>query len=364
MKNTVVTFGEVMGRLAPTGGKRLIQCLPGQLDVTFAGAEANVAVSLAQLGISARFVSAVPRNDVADGCIQMLQGLGVDTRFVVRSDVGRMGLYFVEGGANQRPSRVVYDRDHSSISMTSPEKYAWSDILRDACWFHISGITPAVSRTAAEATLASVQTARESGVTVSCDLNFRKKLWRWEPSSKPRELAQKTMREILPLVDVVVANEEDAADVLDIRAGTTDVDSGELEIERYPDVAHQIKGQFPNITHVGITLRESFSASHNNWGAMLFDASTNETYFAPMRGGEYEPYEIRNIVDRVGAGDAFSAGLICALISDDMNEPADALRFAVAASCLAHSIPGDFNLVRRDEIEALVRGAGSGRVVR
>jgi len=364
MNKPAVTFGEIMGRLAPIGSKRLAQCLPGQIEVMFAGAEANVAVSLAQLGTPARFVSAVPDNLVGRSCVGMLRGLGVDTRFVQCSAVGRLGLYFVEHGANQRPSQVTYDREASSIALTPANAYPWRDIFENAGWFHVSGITPAISRAAAEATLESVQTARELGVTVSCDLNFRKKLWRWDPSCSPRELAQRTMRQILQNVDMVVANEEDADDVLGIHAGETDVEAGQLEIDRYPEVAQEIINQFGSVSRVAITLRESFSASHNNWGAMFLDSQANEAFFAPMRNGEYEPYAIKNIVDRVGAGDAFAAGLIFALNTKDLRDPAIALEFAVASSCLAHSIPGDFNLASRSEIEALMGGAGSGRVVR
>ncbi|MFZ5828711.1 MAG: PfkB family carbohydrate kinase [Planctomycetota bacterium] len=360
----VVTFGEIMGRLAPPGTLRFRQALPGSLDVTFAGAEANVAASLAMLGIDAAFVTALPKNVIAEACIDRLRGLGVDTRQIVRTDSGRLGLYFLETGANQRPSQVTYDRDGSAISLTPPEAYRWDETFRGAQWFHVTGITPSLSRTAADATLAAVAVAKSAGLTVSCDLNFRKKLWRWDASKKPRELAEATMRQVLGYVDVLVANEEDCSDVLGIRAGETSVESGKLDLDRYPEVAAAVVSQFPKIGSVAVTLRESISASHNNWGAMLYDAGSRTALFSPLREGQYRPYEIRQIVDRVGAGDSFAAGLIFAFCTPELSSPQQALDFAAAASCLAHSIVGDFNFSSRGEIEALVGGAVSGRVVR
>lgn len=360
----VVTFGEIMSRLSPPGFNRLRQSLPGTLEATFAGAEANVAASLAVLGVDAAFVSCLPRHALADACVGALRSVGVDTRHVLRSDIGRLGLYFVETGANQRPSQVIYDRDFSSIGLTPASAYDWSTILGGADWLHVSGITPAVSATAAAATKAAVEVARQAGVCVSCDLNFRNKLWRWREAASPRELAEETMRGILPSVDVVIGNEEDCSDVLGIRAGDTDVHRGKLEIDRYPEVAKELVRQFPNVGKVAITLRESLSASHNRWGAVLYEASSTKAFFAPMANEVYEPYEIRNIVDRVGGGDSFSAGLIYALNSNELSNPQHAVSFAAAASCLAHSIPGDFNYSSRKEIESLMGGSASGRVVR
>lgn len=359
----IVTFGEIMGRLSPPGFARLRQVMPGPLDVSFAGAEANVAVSLAILGADAAFVTALPENPIAEACLATLRGVGVDTRHVRLCDFGRVGLYFVEAGANQRPSRVVYDRAHSAVSLAPPDTYDWPDILSGADWLHVTGITPALSQTAAQATIDAVRHAKLGQVTVSCDLNFRGKLWRWDEGTSPRALAGRVMREVLPHVDVLIANEEDCIDVLGIQAGESDVTAGRLDHERYPDVAREVVRQFPNITKVATTLRQSISASHNNWGAMLYDAGGGEPQFAPQVDGRYSPYEIRNIVDRVGGGDAFAAGLIFALTCNDF-APDDALRFAVAASCLAHSIPGDFNYTSREEVEALMGGSLSGRVVR
>ena len=359
----IITFGEIMGRLAAPGFLRFGQCLPGSVDVTFAGAEANVAASLAMFKAEVEFVTALPANSIADACVASLRTRGVGTQHIIRRD-GRLGMYFLETGANQRPSQVIYDREATAISRATADEYEWLDVFADADWFHISGITPAISRAAAKTSLAALEAAKEQNVSVSCDLNFRKKLWRWDDSMTPRELAEETMRNLLPLVDVVIANEEDCQDVLSIQAEDTDVDSGQLSVDRYPEVARKVVADFPNLRQVAITLRESISASHNNWGAMLYDVDSDSAYFAPERDGEYEPYEIKNIVDRVGGGDSFAAGLIFALNTPKLAAPELAIQFATAASCLAHSIVGDFNFSSRAEVEALMHGSASGRVIR
>lgn len=353
-----------MGRLTPPGFVRLCQGLPGTLKLTFAGAEASVAASLAFLGADALFVTALPKNDLADACIRSLHSLGVASH-IVRTDYGRLGLYFLETGANQRPSRVIYDRDGSAISLTDPEAYDWPEIFRDAGWLHVTGITPAISHQASSATIAAVRAARSAGLRVSCDLNFRSKLWRWDASVAPRELARRVMSEILPSVDVLMANEEDCGDVLGIHAERTDVASGRLDVARYPAVARRVVQRFANIGIVAMTLRESISASHNNWGAMLYQAADDQAIFAPARDGHYQPYEIRSIVDRVGAGDAFAAGLIFGLLGRaEIGSNQQALEFASAASCLAHSIEGDMNYSTCTEVVSLARGSASGRVIR
>jgi 2-dehydro-3-deoxygluconokinase len=362
--NRVITFGEIMGRLTPGGFLRFRQALPGKLECTFAGAEATVAASIAAFGGDAAFVTALPTHAIADACIANLKAMGLDTRHVVRTKEGRLGLYFLETGANQRPSNVIYDREGSAISMTAAERYDWAQIFAGARWFHVSGITPAISATASQAAMAAVEEARARGVTISCDLNFRRKLWRWAPGVKPEELAQRTMRQLLSHVDVVIGNEEDAGEVLGIHARHTDVQAGRLAIDKYPEVAREIVAQFPQVAQVAITLRESISASHNNWGAMLYDARVQRAFYAPLGEGRYQPYAITHIVDRVGAGDAFAAGLIFAKITPELSAPQTAISYAVAASCLAHSISGDFNFSSRAEVEALMAGAASGRVVR
>ena len=363
MKNVVVTFGEIMGRLAAPEFLRLRQTR--ELEVSYAGAEASVAASICNYGGSARFVTALPKHALAEATMDSLRAGGIDTRHVLRTDKGRLGLYFLETGANQRPSNVIYDRADSAIAITPAEKYDWDAIFGGAGWLHLSGITPALSKTAAEATLVAAQKGKASGCQVSLDLNFRGKLWQWDPAKKARQLAQETMKTTLPYVDVIIANEEDCHDVLGIQAGETDVHSGALDTGRYPDVARQVVKQFPNLSKVAITLRESLSASHNNWGAMLYDAKADKAFFAPLdTDGKYQPYQIRNIVDRVGGGDAFAGGLIFALMTPELSELQTAANFAVAASCLKHSIKGDFNYSTRGEVETLMSGSASGRVVR
>ncbi len=353
-----------MGRLCPENFQRFSQSMPGRLDITFAGAEANVAASISMLGGNVRFVTALPDNEMTAACLTTLKGIDVDVSSIKKVDYGRFGLYFVERGANQRPSRVMYDREYSSVSMTKGEDYDWDTIFKGAGWLHTTGITPALSEISANACEVAVRTAKEKGLTVSCDLNFRKKLWQWNPGTSANVLAQKTMQAIMPYVDVVIANEEDAHDVLGISAGDTDVESGKLDIAKYTDVAKEIVRQFPNVKKVAITLRESVSASHNNWGAMLYDANSKTSYFAPLNDGKYEPYEIKNIVDRVGGGDSFGAALVFALNTPKLAKPENAIRFAIASSCLCHSINGDFNYVSRSEVESLMGGSASGRVVR
>ena len=361
----VVTFGEVMLRLAPPGFYRLRQSIPGSLDATFGGGELNVAVSIALQGGTSAFLTAVPDNLITDSLVQELGKLGVATDLVQRESRGRFGIYFVETGANQRGGTVTYDREGASIALLGADAYDWDAVFAAAEWFHITGITPALSETAAAAALEAVRQAQARGVKVSCDLNFRKKLWRWKPGLQPVELARQTMRAMLPFVDLVIANEEDADLSLGIAAPHTDVESGQLDRQGYVAVARTIVQQFPNVARVAITLRESLSASHNNWGAMLYDAGTKQSWFAPTdSAGEYAPYEIRNIVDRVGAGDSFSGALIFAINDASLAQPETALRYAVAASCLKHSILGDFNYATRSEIEALMAGSGSGRVQR
>lgn len=361
----VVTFGEVMLRLAPEDFLRLAQSIPGKLEATFGGGEVNVAVSVAAQGGEAAFATVLPDNPLTDAFEQELRKLSVDAQLVRRSQTGRFGIYFVETGANQRASTVTYDRDQSSIALAAAADHDWDSLFAGATWFHITGITPALSAAAAEASLQAVQQAKRRQITVSCDLNFRKKLWRWKPGTPPVALARETMRELMPYIDVVVANEEDADLALDIRAPETNVEAGELNVEGYGEVARRIATAYPNVSKVAITLRESISASHNNWGALLYDAPVGRVHVAPEDArGVYAPYEICNIVDRVGAGDSFAGGLIFALNTPVLADPHVALQYAVAASCLKHSIKGDFNYCSRAEIEALMKGGGSGRVQR
>ncbi len=360
-----LTFGEIMLRLATPQRHRFGQCLPGAFDASFGGGESNVAVALARMGNPVAFLSALPRNPLADAAVQQLRGHGVDTSRLLRTDHGRLGIYFLETGSNQRPSVVVYDRDESSIARCGPEAYDLDRALDGVTWVHTTGITPALSRSACEATRALAAEAGRRGIPVSMDLNFRKKLWRWDASRPPRDLARACMAEILNHVTLVIANEEDCADVLDLHADHAEIEQGRLNSEAYLAVARQVTERFPRVKQVAITLRESLSADHNRWGALLFDRNSGKGYLAPLDPrGVYAPYDIRNIVDRVGGGDSFGAGLLHGLCSPRYQTPERALRFAVAASALKHTIHGDFNLVTESEVEALMNGSASGRVQR
>jgi 2-dehydro-3-deoxygluconokinase len=339
----VVTFGEVMLRLKSPGLERLFQS--PMLEATFGGAEANVAVSLAQYGVDARFVSAIPANNIGEACLATLRSFGVDTS-AVRRQGERLGIYFLESGANQRPSRVTYDRAGSAIASATPDDFDWDAIFAGADWFHISGVTPAISASAAAVSVAAAKAARERGLTVSCDYNYRKNLWKYGKK------ATEVMRELVAQAHVGIANEEDCQKALGIDVDV-DVEGGALESEKYRALATQVLQAFPNLERQAITLRESESADRNGWSAVM----QSRQGFAQSR-----KYEITDIVDRVGAGDSFAAGLIYGLRSygDDQR----ALEFATAASCLKHSINGDFNRVTVSEVEALMHGEGSGRVQR
>lgn len=342
----VVTLGEIMLRLAPPNLERPLQS--PTFVATFGGGEANVAVSTANYGIPSSFVTALPDgNFLSEGCISDLQGFGVDCSRIVRKP-GRMGIYFLETGANQRPSKVLYDRVDSSMALAGPGDFDWDVVFADATWFHITGITPALSQGCADLSLKAVRAAKSKGLTVSCDYNFRKKLWKYGKS------APEVMAEIVRYVDVGIANEEDCQKSLGISMDDVDVESGSLDVDRYEQLASKVLSTFPNLKMQAITLRESVSASHNGWSACLHDTST----FRVSRR-----YLITHIVDRVGGGDSFSGGLIGGLhlFPDDLDQ---ALEFAVAASCLKHSVPGDFNRFSAGEVTALMRGGGSGRVER
>jgi 2-dehydro-3-deoxygluconokinase len=274
-------------------------------------------------------------------------------------------VYFVEVGANQRGSTVIYDRQYSAVSLAGPDEYDFDAALSGVRWLHVTGITPSISESAFRANLELVRRAKRAGARVSCDLNYRKKLWNWRPGTDKRDLARQCMSEVLNHVDLVIGNEEDAENVLGISAAGTDVVQGQINAAAYANVAREIVGCFGNVSRVAITLRQSISADHNNWGAMLYDSAADQAFLAPLDAeGVYRPHQIRDIVDRVGAGDSFAAGLLYALNSDDYGQPDQAVRFAVAASCLKHSIAGDFNYVTVPEVAALAGGDTTGRVQR
>ena len=338
-----LTFGEIMLRLKSPGHERFFQS--PMLEATFGGGEANVAVSLANYGEDVGFLSVLPKNAIGDECIKELRRFGVDTSRVVRGGE-RLGIYFLETGANQRPSKVVYDRAYSAIAMAKPGDIDWEKTFAGVEWFHITGITPAISESAMELSLESVKEAKKRGITVSCDLNYRKNLWKYGKK------ASEVMRELAKYVDVAIANEEDVQKSLEI---TTDVnvESGELDRSKYKALGDKVLAAYPDMKMIAITLRESKSADWNGWAACLND---REHFYESKR------YEIRDIVDRVGGGDSFAGGLIYGLNNYESRQ--QALEFAVAASCLKHSIDGDFNRVDVDEVEKLMGGDGTGRVQR
>ena len=339
-----LTFGEIMLRLKAPGQERFFQS--PVLEATFGGGEANVAVSLANYNQDVSFLTLLPKNAIADECVKELRKFGVDTKRIVRTDKGRIGIYYLEGGANQLPSKVVYDREYSAIALAKPGDIDWDAAFEGVEWFHITGITPAISESAMELSLESVKEAKKRGITVSCDLNFRKNLWKYGKK------ASEVMGELANYVDVAIANEEDVQKSLGI---TTDVvvESGSLDRAKYKALGDKVLAAYPNMQMIAITLRESKSADSNGWAACLND---REKFYESRR------YQINDIVDRVGGGDSFAGGLLYGL--NTYPDRQTALEFAVAASCLKHSIIGDFNRVSVSDVEKLMGGDGTGRVQR
>ena len=340
----IVTMGEIMLRLSTPNNEKFIQA--DEFDINYGGGEANVAVSLANYGHQAEFVTAVPDNPIGVCAVAALRKYGVETKHIAKCGE-RLGIYFLETGASMRASNVVYDRAHSSISTADASNFDFDDIFKDADWFHFTGITPAISDLAAEVTEAALKAAKKHNVTVSVDLNFRKKLW-------SSEKAQKVMTNLMQYVDVCIGNEEDAEKVLGFKPGNTDVTKGELELGGYVDIFNQMADKF-GFKYIISSLRESHSASDNGWSACIYSRDTKEFYHS-------KEYSIHPIVDRVGGGDSFAGGVICGML--DGKDFKAALEYGVAASALKHTIPGDFNLVSRKEVETLAGGDASGRVQR
>lgn len=338
-----LTFGELMLRLKSPGRERFLQS--PALEATFGGGEANVAVSLANYGLDCEFLSVLPSNDIGEAAVAELRKFNVGTGKVIRTE-GRMGIYYLETGANQRPSKVIYDRANSAFSLFDPEGYEWDTIFNNVKWLHISGITPAISNETKKASLAAVKEAKKRGITVSLDLNYRKNLWKYGVDVK------EVMKELTSYADIVIANEEDCQKSLGLKCGS-DVEGGKLEAEDYKKLSSDLLAEYPNVKKVAITLRESKSADINFWAASL---NNGEEFIVSRK------YEMYDIVDRVGGGDSFAGGLIYGL--NELESDAQALEFAVAASCLKHSIDGDFNRVSIDEVKKLAEGDGSGRVQR
>ncbi len=345
MNARVVTFGEIMLRLSPPNFQRITQAR--NFDVIYGGGEANVAVSLANFGIPVDYVTRLPNNEIGEACIQYLRQFGVNTNKIVRGGE-RMGIYFLEMGASVRASKVIYDRLNSAIATTEPQEFNWNEIFQGTTWFHWTGITPAISQNLADICLEAIKVAKRKGIIVSCDMNYRSKLWQYGKK------ASEIMPELIRHCDIAIGNEEDADKVLGIKAPDTDITSGEIDATKYKYVVEEIMRIFPNLKYVAITLRGSLSASHNTWSGVLYDGK--KMFIGPL-------YDITHIVDRVGGGDSFMAGLIYGLIKNKDN-PQYALRFALAASCLKHTIFGDFNLVSLEEVLNLMKGDTSGRVSR
>lgn len=341
MSKKVITFGEIMLRLAPEGYTRFVQA--EGYGATYGGGEANVCVSLANYGLETGFVTKLPAHEIGQAAVNSLRRYGVDTSHIVRGG-DRVGIYFLEKGASQRPSKVVYDRAGSSISQAQTSDFNWNEIFEGVDWFHFTGITPALGDNVAEICMEAVKAAKERNITVSCDLNYRNKLW-------SKEKAGQVMGDLCQYVDVCIANEEDASDVFGIKAADTDVTTGKVNHEGYKEVAKQLVDRF-GFSKVAITLRESISANDNNWAAMLYDGT----------GYYFSKKYLMHIVDRVGGGDSFGGGLIYACLNGF--DAQSTIEFAVAASCLKHSIEGDFNQVSVDEVLKLAKGDGSGRVQR
>jgi 2-dehydro-3-deoxygluconokinase len=337
----VVSFGEIMMRLATPNFLRFVQTK--SFDVTYAGAEANVAVSLANFGLEASFVTKLPKNEFGIAVLRYLRQYNVDTSHIIFGE-GRLGVYFLETGYSQRPSKVIYDRANSTFALSKPEEYDWDRIFDNADWFHFTGITPALGDNLVQACLDALKKAKEKGITVSCDLNYRAKLW-------SQEKARQVMSQLVKYVDVLFANEEDAEKVFGIKADESNVVEGKLSLKGYEQVCRRLKERF-GFKRVAISLRESIVANLNGWSGVLLDG--DDFYSAKQ-------YTV-HIVDRVGAGDSFSAGIIYGFLTG--MKPQETLEFAVAASCLKHTIVGDFNEVTLDEVKSLMKGSGSGRVVR
>jgi len=344
LSKPVVAFGEIMLRLSPPGYQRFVQAR--SFDVIYGGGESNVAVSLANYGFPTQFVTRLPANEIGDACQNYLRQFGVGTDYIVRGG-DRLGIYFLEIGAMQRSSKVIYDRAHSALSSIEPGMIDWNTVFNNASWFHWTGITPAISEGAAAVTLEALQAAKEAGVTISCDLNYRKKLWKWGKS--PGEV----MPYLVEYCDVAIGNEEDAAKVFNIHAPDTDVIAGKVDAAKYQYVCERLKERFQGLSSIAVTLRGSISANHNTWSAVLWHEGN---FFSGP------DYDLTHIVDRVGGGDAFMGGLIYGL--NTFENPRRTLDFAVSASCLKHTVFGDFNMVSVTEVEKLMAGDASGRVSR
>jgi 2-dehydro-3-deoxygluconokinase len=351
--------------------------MPGSMGILFAGAEASVAMSIAHLGGDAAFVTALPRHEIADACVAAVRATGVDTSQILRTENGRLGLYFLEAGVNQRPGKVIYDREGSTVAITPPDAYDWDAILAGADWLVVSGITPAISRCGFDVTADAIRQANSRDIRVLCDFNFRGKLWRWDPTTPPRALAIRKITELLPMVDLFVGGTDEIGEILQETgialssqshaSGVSPADAFAHAADAFAQAAGALCGRFPKLSHVGSTFRRTTSATRHDLGGMLYQAADHRVHWAPAgrdASGGYASYRVDPVVDRIGTGDAFTAGLLFALTTPGLSDPGLAIAFATASFCLSHSIEGDFNATTRGEIEELLAGDASGRVQR
>ena len=360
--SVIVTFGEVLARITTEGYYTFRQSLPGRVTFSFAGAEANVAASISLLGGKSRYVTALPDNDISEACLGNLRNLGVDESHILKKESGRLGIYFVQAGADQRPSKVIYDREGSTFSTTEGCEYDWDSIFQGASILHVSGITPAVSKTAAEAQLLCMKKAKEHGLLISFDCNFRSKLWNWEPGTPKEKLAGRVIGEMMDYVDILFAARMDAEALLGIHV---DCDKNASRIDEQPYIAEAINRRYGSVKLLLTTMRQSISATYNKWGAAMYDISDGMQYVSPCIDGQYVPYDITSIVDRIGAGDSFAAGLLFALTDPELGKDKQSvIDFATAASCLCHTILQDINFVSREDVLALMKSGGHGTVSR
>ncbi len=360
--SVIVTFGEVLARITTEGYYTFRQSLPGRVTFSFAGAEANVAASISLLGGKSRYVTALPDNDISEACLGNLRNLGVDESHILKKESGRLGIYFVQAGADQRPSKVIYDREGSTFSTTEGCEYDWDSIFQGASILHVSGITPAVSKTAAKAQLLCMKKAKEHGLLISFDCNFRSKLWNWEPGTPKEKLAGRVIGEMMDYVDILFAARMDAEALLGIYV---DCDKNASRIDEQPYIAEAINRRYGSVKLLLTTMRQSISATYNKWGAAMYDISDGMQYVSPCIDGQYVPYDITSIVDRIGAGDSFAAGLLFALTDPELGKDKQSvIDFATAASCLCHTILQDINFVSREDVLALMKSGGHGTVSR